>query len=91
MGHEARSMSPFTSSFTRAQELFDYVDAAEKKEGSDFKIRGNEKFGMKSLITVLIFAAKSRNVPPIRGSQPVSPYLFCRLPRHRIRLPSDAL
>ncbi|CAG8906196.1 unnamed protein product [Penicillium nalgiovense] len=39
MGHEARSMSPFTSSFTRAQELFDYVDAAEKKEGSDFKIR----------------------------------------------------
>jgi hypothetical protein len=42
MGHEARSLSPFTSSFTRAQELFDFVDAAEKKEGSDFKIRGNE-------------------------------------------------
>lgn len=39
-GHEARSLSPFTSSFTRAQELFDFVDAAEKKEGSDFKIRG---------------------------------------------------
>lgn len=41
MGHEARSLSPFTSSFTRAQELFDFIDAAEKKEGSDFKIRGN--------------------------------------------------
>ncbi|KAJ5558196.1 Zinc finger CCCH-type [Penicillium sp. DV-2018c] len=39
MGHEARSLAPFTSSFTRAQELFDYVDAADKKEGSDFKIR----------------------------------------------------
>ncbi|CAG7980138.1 unnamed protein product [Penicillium salamii] len=39
MGHEARSLSPFTSSFTRAQELFDFIDAAEKKEGSDFKIR----------------------------------------------------
>ncbi|CAG8068642.1 unnamed protein product [Penicillium olsonii] len=43
MGHEARSLSPFTSSFTRAQELFDFVDAAEKKEGSDFKIRGKER------------------------------------------------
>lgn len=40
VGHEARSLSPFTSSFTRAQDLFDFVDAAEKKEGSDFKIRG---------------------------------------------------
>ncbi|KAJ5092002.1 hypothetical protein NUU61_006872 [Penicillium alfredii] len=39
VGHEARSLSPFTSAFTRAQELFDFVDAAEKKEGSDFKIR----------------------------------------------------
>jgi hypothetical protein len=49
-GHEARSLSPFTSSFTRAQELFDYVDAAEKKEGSDFKIRGNEWFGSSSVM-----------------------------------------
>ncbi|KAJ5724405.1 Zinc finger CCCH-type [Penicillium malachiteum] len=39
VGHEARSLSPFTSAFTRAQDLFDFVDAAEKKEGSDFKIR----------------------------------------------------
>ncbi|KAJ5312770.1 hypothetical protein N7508_003600 [Penicillium antarcticum] len=39
VGHEARSLSPFTSSFTRAQALFDFVDAAEKKEGSDYKIR----------------------------------------------------
>ncbi|KAJ5628138.1 Zinc fingerCCCH-type [Penicillium lividum] len=39
VGHEARSLSPFTSSFTRAQDLFDFIDAAEKKEGSDFKIR----------------------------------------------------
>ncbi|KAJ5544183.1 hypothetical protein N7494_005462 [Penicillium frequentans] len=39
VGHEARSISPFTSSFTRAQDLFDLVDSAEKKEGSDFKIR----------------------------------------------------
>jgi len=39
-GNEARSLSPFCAAFTRAQELFDFVDAAEKKEGSDFKIRG---------------------------------------------------
>ncbi|KAJ5358856.1 Zinc finger CCCH-type [Penicillium cataractarum] len=38
-GHEARSLAPFTSAFNRAQDLFDFVDAAEKKEGSDFKIR----------------------------------------------------
>lgn len=40
VGHEARSLSPFTSAFNRAQDLFDFVDAAERKEGSDFKIRG---------------------------------------------------
>lgn len=39
-GHEARSLAPFTSAFNRAQDLLDFVDAAEKKEGSDFKIRG---------------------------------------------------
>ncbi|OKP09494.1 hypothetical protein PENSUB_5143 [Penicillium subrubescens] len=39
-GHEARSLASFTSAFNRAQDLFDFVDAAEKKEGSDFKIRG---------------------------------------------------
>lgn len=40
VGHEARSLSSFTSAFNRAQDLFDFVDAAERKEGSDFKIRG---------------------------------------------------
>ncbi|KAJ6145386.1 Zinc finger CCCH-type [Penicillium chermesinum] len=39
VGHEARALAPFTSAFNRAQDLFDFVDAAEKKEGSDFKIR----------------------------------------------------
>ncbi|OQD69996.1 hypothetical protein PENDEC_c028G04664 [Penicillium decumbens] len=39
VGHEARSLSPFTSGFNRAEGLFDFVDAADKKEGSDFKIR----------------------------------------------------
>lgn len=66
MGHEARSMSPFTSSFTRAQELFDYVDAAEKKEGSDFKIRGNEQIDKNSFLVVLISSVTSRNVPSLR-------------------------
>lgn len=37
---EPRSLSSFTSAFTRAQELFDFVDATEKKEASDYKIRG---------------------------------------------------
>jgi hypothetical protein len=40
VGHEARSLSTFASSFTRAQDLFDYVDAGDKKEGADYKIRG---------------------------------------------------
>ncbi|KAJ5180585.1 Zinc finger CCCH-type [Penicillium capsulatum] len=39
VGHEARSLSSFTAAFNRAEDLFDFVDAAEKKEGSDFKIR----------------------------------------------------
>ena len=40
VGHEARALSPFASGFNRAEGLFDFVDAADKKEGSDFKIRG---------------------------------------------------
>lgn len=40
LGHEARALSPFASSFTRAQDLFDYIDAGDKKEGADYKIRG---------------------------------------------------
>lgn len=40
VGQEARSLAPFTSSFTRAQDLFDFVDAGDKKETADFKIRG---------------------------------------------------
>lgn len=39
-GHEARSLSTFTSNFTRSQDLFDFIDAGDKKEGADFKIRG---------------------------------------------------
>ncbi|BDD63849.1 hypothetical protein MPDQ_003984 [Monascus purpureus] len=38
-GYEARSLSSFTSSFTGSQELFDYVDAGDRKEGAGFKIR----------------------------------------------------
>lgn len=40
VGREARSLAPFTSSFTRSEDLFDYVDAGDKKEGADHKIRG---------------------------------------------------
>ncbi|PLB37911.1 zinc finger CCCH domain-containing protein [Aspergillus candidus] len=39
VGNEARSLSPFASSFTRSQDLFDYIDAGDKKEGADYKIR----------------------------------------------------
>ncbi|KAL4937621.1 hypothetical protein BDV06DRAFT_215744 [Aspergillus oleicola] len=39
VGQEARSLATFASSFTAAQELFDYVDAGDKKEGADYKIR----------------------------------------------------
>lgn len=39
-GNEARSFATFASSFTRSQDLADYIDAGEKKEGADYKIRG---------------------------------------------------
>ncbi|KAL4866036.1 hypothetical protein BDV12DRAFT_173582 [Aspergillus spectabilis] len=39
VGNEARSFSTFATSFTAAQDLFDYVDAGGKKEGADYKIR----------------------------------------------------
>lgn len=40
IGKEARSFSIFAAGFTAAQDLFDYVDAGDKKEGADYKIRG---------------------------------------------------
>jgi hypothetical protein len=40
VGQEARSLAPFTSSFTRAGELCDFVDAGDKKDAADFKVRG---------------------------------------------------
>jgi hypothetical protein len=39
---EAQALLEFTTAFTRAQDLFDFVDAGTKKESSDFKIRGRE-------------------------------------------------
>lgn len=39
VGCHPRSLAPFTASFTRARGLFDFVDAADLKEGADFKIR----------------------------------------------------
>jgi hypothetical protein len=92
VGHEARSLSPFTSSFTRAQALFDFVDAAEKKEGSDYKIRGIEQFAPCNIVVhALIRAPKLRNVPSICGAESMPPHLFCWLPRHWIRFAADSL
>ncbi|KAL4929708.1 zinc finger CCCH domain-containing protein [Aspergillus undulatus] len=39
VGNEARPFSTFASSFSAAQHLFDYVDAGDKKEGGQHKIR----------------------------------------------------
>ncbi|RAL08289.1 zinc finger CCCH domain-containing protein [Aspergillus homomorphus CBS 101889] len=39
VGHEARSLSPFMANLTRSQDLFDFVDAGDKKEAADHKIR----------------------------------------------------
>lgn len=60
-GHEARSISSFTSSFTRSEDLFDYIDAGDKKEGADHKIRGVHA----SLCQLFYHANVSRNVPAI--------------------------
>lgn len=39
-GNEARSFAGFAASFTRSQDLADFIDAGDKKEGADHKIRG---------------------------------------------------
>jgi hypothetical protein len=39
-GNESRSIAPLACGFTRAQELFDFVDAGDVKEGADRKIEG---------------------------------------------------
>lgn len=38
-GAEKRALSPFAASFTRSNDLFDFVDAGDLKENADFKIR----------------------------------------------------
>lgn len=38
-GAEKRSLAPFTANFSRANALFDFVDAGELKENADSKIR----------------------------------------------------
>lgn len=38
-GAEKRALAPFAASFTRTNELFDFVDAGELKENTDFKLR----------------------------------------------------
>lgn len=43
VGKEARSFSKFTSSFTRAQDLFDFVDVNIKKEVIKPKIKGKSE------------------------------------------------
>jgi hypothetical protein len=43
VGKEARSFSKFTSSFTHAQDLFDFVDVDMKEEGARSKIRGKSE------------------------------------------------
>ncbi|KAK4965647.1 hypothetical protein LTR66_012108 [Elasticomyces elasticus] len=40
-GNEARSLAPFTSSFTRSENLFDFVDVGDSKDTTEYKIRGN--------------------------------------------------
>lgn len=80
VGHEARSLSPFTSSFTRAQDLFDFVDAAEKKEGSDFKIRGiREAIAQCHYDSLILTHSYNRNVPIVCGPQSMPPHLLRRL------------
>ncbi|KAK5733566.1 hypothetical protein LTR17_009554 [Elasticomyces elasticus] len=38
-GADKRSLAPFAADFTRSNEVFDFCDAGELKEGADFKIR----------------------------------------------------
>jgi hypothetical protein len=85
-GHEARSLAPFTSSFTRSQELFDFVDAGDKKDGADFKIKGDT-----SPLRFRIRLTMYRNLPSLRRKQPVQAHILCRLPRHWILIPPNAI
>lgn len=40
LGRSGQALFTFVRGFNRAQDLFDYTDAGDKKEGADFKIRG---------------------------------------------------
>jgi len=62
VGHEARSLAGFAASFTRSQDLADFIDAGDKKEGADHKIRGTVGF----LCLAEFETNMDRNVPPIR-------------------------
>jgi hypothetical protein len=42
VGPHGYALGPFAANFTRSQDLFEFVDAGEKKEGADFKIKGTQ-------------------------------------------------
>jgi hypothetical protein len=78
VGHEARSLSLFASGFNRAEGLFDFVDAADKKEGSDFKIRGRHSCQKMEGNSANQYFER-RDVSLICRSQSMSAHLLCRM------------
>jgi hypothetical protein len=80
VGPEKRSLAPFAASFTRSQDLFDFIDADDKKEGADFKIRGTLHIYMPTTGRMILIDVCFRNVSTICREQSVQAYLLRRMP-----------
>lgn len=49
LSSEPRALAPFAAAFTRSQGLFEFVDAGDKMENADFKIRGSYHLATRTL------------------------------------------
>lgn len=73
VGLEKRSLAAFTAGFTRAMNLFDFVDALDE-EGTKFKIRGNTLHRVLSLFSMIVNILVHRDVSACCWRQRLQPY-----------------
>lgn len=89
VGLEKRSLAAFAAGFTRAINLFDFVDALDE-EGTKFKIRGIPRFST-SILTSQITNLLHRNVQACCGRRFLQPYLICCMSRYQLPSPIGPL
>lgn len=84
VGKEKRSLASFTANFTRSNDLYDFVDAGELKENTEFKIRGLFKLFVENTQCKHIYFAACHHVGYINDLSPYASY------RERITLVRNA-